>query len=92
VDFQLPALRTVQGLGNIGNPFLSQFFVTFDFPNATMYLDPISPDGTVGVPPVGEASVGWDGTQPIVGTLALGSAADTRRGNPTRSLGGNAHR
>ena len=41
-DFPVGQLEIIPNAGNIGNAFLSQFVVTFDFPNNTMYLDPIS--------------------------------------------------
>jgi hypothetical protein len=77
IDYPIGAADVVSGIGNIGNAFLSQFIVTFDFPNNTMYLDPISGDGTIANPPVPGASVGWDGKTAIVRGLAVGSAADT---------------
>ena len=51
IDYPIGAADVVSGIGNIGNAFLSQFIVTFDFPNNTMYLDPISGDGTIANPP-----------------------------------------
>jgi S1-C subfamily serine protease len=47
-----------------------------DYPNKTIYLDPVSTDGTVAAPPVKGASIGWDGTKAIVGGLAVGGPAD----------------
>jgi len=76
IDYPVGAADIVQGLGNIGNAFLSQFVVTFDYPNKTIYLDPVSTDGTIAAPPVKGASIGWDGTKAIVGGLAVGGPAD----------------
>lgn len=76
IDYPVGAADIVQGVGNIGNAFLSQFIVTFDYPNKTIYLDPVSTDGTVAAPPVKGASIGWDGTKAIVGGLAVGGPAD----------------
>ncbi len=76
IDYPVGAADIVQGVGNIGNAFLSQFIVTFDYPNKTIYLDPVSEDGTVAAPPVKGASIGWDGTKAIVGGLAVGGPAD----------------
>ena len=76
IDYPVGAADIVQGLGNIGNAFLSQFVVTFDYPNKTIYLDPVSEDGTVAGPPIKGASVAWDGTKAIVGGLAIGGPAD----------------
>ena len=42
IDYPVGAADIVQGVGNIGNAFLSQFIVTFDYPNKTIYLDPVS--------------------------------------------------
>ena len=75
-DYPVGALDIIPGNGNIGNAFLSQFVVTFDFPNNMMYLDPISDDGTLVDPPIPGASIGWDGKNAIVSTLAVGSDAD----------------
>jgi hypothetical protein len=76
IEYPIGAAEVVSGIGNIGNAFLSQFVVTFDFPNNTMYLDPISGDGTIADPPIPGASVGWDGKTAIVRGVAVGSAAD----------------
>ncbi len=75
-DFPVGQLEIIPNAGNIGNAFLSQFVVTFDFPNNTMYLDPISDDGTLVDPPIPGASIGWDGTNAIVSTIAVGGEAD----------------
>jgi hypothetical protein len=76
IEYPIAAGDIVEGVGNIGNAFLSQFVVTFDFPNATIYLDPISEDGKVAPPTIPGATVGWDGTTAIVSSVAVGSDAD----------------
>jgi hypothetical protein len=76
IEYPVAAGDIVAGIGNIGNAFLSQFIVTFDFPNSTIYLDPISDDGTVAPPTIPGATVGWDGTNAIVSSIAVGSDAD----------------
>ena len=58
------------GEGNIGNDFLSHYVVTLDWPNETLYLDPLSDDPQPSVRP--SASLSWDGEQVIVGSLTDG--------------------
>ena len=65
------------GYGNIGNSFLSQFVVTFDWSSNTMYLDPIADDGSVDPAPVAGAAPSWDGKNIVVSSLAEGSQAAT---------------
>jgi hypothetical protein len=65
----------VAGYGNIGNAFLSQFVVTFDWSTNTIYLDPIAADGSVNPVPVAGASLTWDGKSILVTSLAQGSPA-----------------
>ena len=72
IEYQIGAGDIVKDIGNIGNAFLSQFIVTFDFPNATIYLDPISDDGTVAPPTIQGATIGWDGKTAIVSSVAVG--------------------
>lgn len=76
IEYPIAAGDIVQNIGNIGNAFLSQFIVTFDYPNATIYLDPISDDGTVAPPTIPGATIGWDGKTAIVSSVAVGSDAD----------------
>jgi hypothetical protein len=76
IDYPIGAGDIVKDIGNIGNAFLSQFVVTFDYPNATIYLDPISDDGKVAPPTVQGATIGWDGKTAIVSSVAVGSDAD----------------
>lgn len=76
IDYPIGAGDIVANIGNIGNAFLSQFIVTFDFPNATIYLDPIADDGTVAPPTIQGATIGWDGKTAIVSSVAVGSDAD----------------
>lgn len=76
IDYPIGAGDIVKDIGNIGNAFLSQFVVTFDYPNSTIYLDPISDDGKVAPPTVQGATIGWDGKTAIVGSVAVGSDAD----------------
>jgi hypothetical protein len=76
IDYPIGAGDIVANIGNIGNAFLSQFIVTFDFPNATIYLDPIADDDTVAPPAVQGATIGWDGKTAIVSSVAVGSDAD----------------
>lgn len=76
IDYPIGAGDIVKGVGNIGNAFLSQFIVTFDFPNTTIYLDPISDDGNVAPPTIPGATIGWDGKTAIVSSVAVGSDAD----------------
>jgi hypothetical protein len=76
IDYPIAAGDIVANVGNIGNAFLSQFVVTFDFPNTTIYLDPISNDGKVAPPTIPGATIGWDGKNAIVGSVAVGSEAD----------------
>jgi hypothetical protein len=66
----------VAGIGNIGNGFLSQFVVTFDWSTKTMYLDPVAADGSFGTaaPPAG--GIGWNGTDVVVSRVAKGSPAE----------------
>lgn len=74
IDYPIGAGDIVANVGNIGNAFLSQFVVTFDFPNSTIYLDPIAK--TVAPPTVAGATIGWDGKTAIVSSIAVGSEAD----------------
>jgi predicted metalloprotease with PDZ domain len=63
--------------GNMGHSFLKNFVVTFDWPSRTMYLDPLSEDGSV--PPLGEAAsagIAHDGDKVIVTAIARGGPAD----------------
>lgn len=76
IDYPIAAGDLVKDIGNIGNAFLSQFVVTFDFPNATIYLDPIADDGTIAPPTIPGATIGWDGKTAIVSSVAVGSDAD----------------
>jgi hypothetical protein len=76
IEYPIAVGDIVQDVGNIGNAFLSQFIVTFDFANTTIYLDPISDDGTVAPPTIPGATIGWDGKTAIVGSVAVGSDAD----------------
>lgn len=76
IDYPIAVQDIIPNVGNMGNAFLSQYVVTFDFPNKTMYLDPVSADGAVANPPVAGVSLGWDGTNAIVGSLAVGGKAD----------------
>jgi hypothetical protein len=76
-DYPVAVTETLQkGEGNVGNAFLSAFVVTIDWPNSVLYLDPVSPDGSV-PPPAEPPSVrlSWDGDHVIIGTVARGSAA-----------------
>jgi hypothetical protein len=75
IDYPVAAVDIIPKVGNIGNAFLSQFVVTFDFPNKTMYLDPISADGSVSASPMPAVGLGWDGTNATVGQVAVGSKA-----------------
>jgi hypothetical protein len=76
INYPIGAGDIVAGVGNIGNAFLSQFVVTFDFPKSTIYLDPISGDATVAPPSIPGATIGWDGKTAIVSSIAVGSDAD----------------
>jgi hypothetical protein len=66
----------VAGFGNIGNAFLSQFVVTFDWSTRTLYLDPVSADGSFGTPAPTAGSIGWNGTNVVVTKVAKGSPAE----------------
>lgn len=64
--------------GNMGHGFLKNFVVTFDWATRTMYLDPLSDDGSV--PRLGDgASVGLahDGERVYVSALAKGGPAES---------------
>ena len=65
-----------QGEGIIGNGFLDGFIVTIDWPEGTVYLDPVSSDGDIPTPPepLG-ANLSWDGTSLIIGSIVPGSTA-----------------
>ena len=69
----LPTLA--EGQGNIGNEFLDDFVVTIDWPNETLYLDPVTGDGSIPTPAVpAQATLSWDGEDIVVGSLARESA------------------
>ena len=64
-----------QGLGNMGNAFLSEFVVTFDWAGRKLYLDPVAEDGTIDPPERSSAGLGWDGSRIAVHRLQDGSPA-----------------
>jgi PDZ domain len=64
-----------QGLGNMGNAFLSQFIVTFDWAGRKLYLDPVAEDGAIDPPERPSAGLGWDGSRIFVHRLLVGSPA-----------------
>jgi len=66
----------VAGIGNIGNGFLSQFVVTFDWSTKTMYLDPVAANGSFGTAAPTAGSIGWNGTDVVVTKVAKGSPAE----------------
>jgi hypothetical protein len=59
-----------EGVGNMGNEFLSHFVVTIDWPGQTLYLDPAGPGPWPRVPL--SVNVGWDGDGFVVGSLVEG--------------------
>lgn len=63
--------------GNMGHSFLKNFVVTFDWSTRTMYLDPLSDDGSV--PPLGDAGsagMAHTGDEVVVTAIARGGPAD----------------
>jgi hypothetical protein len=64
-----------QGLGNAGGAFLSEFVVTIDWADQTVYFDPVSPEGRVDPPDIYGAGLGWDGSELIVASLVSGGPA-----------------
>jgi predicted aspartyl protease len=72
-DYPLAGEETLElGSGNIGNRFLEDFVVTFDWPGRRIYLDPVA---TVPAPPVpASASLGWDGEQFAIAAVTDGTA------------------
>ena len=66
----------VAGFGNIGNAFLSQFVVTFDWSTKTMYLEPVAADGSIGTAAPTAGGIGWNGTNLIVNKVVKGSPAE----------------
>lgn len=74
----ITAAALTGAVGNIGNGFLENFVVTFDWPASTIYLDPVFDGTTVPAPSVSGAGVGWDGQRFTVTSLALGGPADRR--------------
>jgi membrane-associated protease RseP (regulator of RpoE activity) len=66
----------VAGFGNIGNAFLSQFVVTFDWSTKSLYLDPIAADGSVGTAAPYAGGIGWDGKNLVINKVVKGSPAE----------------
>ena len=63
------------GQGNIGNAFLENFVVTFDWDDSYLYLDPIVDEISPDVP--ASAGITWDGEIIRVGSLVAGSDAES---------------
>ena len=85
----------VAGFGNIGNGFLSQFVVTFDWSTKTLYLDPVAADGSFGTAAPTAGSIGWNGTNVVVSKVAKGSPAEQagmKLGDVVSSVDGKACR
>ena len=76
VEYPIAAVDIgTQGLGNMGNAFLGEFVVTFDWANRTIYLEPVAEDGMVSPPEHTTAGLGWDGMRVIVSRIQGGSPA-----------------
>ena len=60
-----------EGQGNVGNAFLQNFAVTFDWAESALYLDPITDHIAPDVPEA--AGLTWDGESIRVGSLVAGS-------------------
>ncbi len=70
----VPMATTVtlaEGQGNIGNAFLSNYVVTIDWPESTLYLDPVTDDPRPHAP--ASSTLSWDGSDYIVGSIVEGA-------------------
>lgn len=76
-DYPVATTETLRpGEGNLGNGFLEGFVVTLDWPDGRVYLDPVTPDGSIPRPPEPlAADLSWDGQNLIVGSIVPGSSA-----------------
>jgi predicted aspartyl protease len=63
-----------EGQGNIGNGFLSQFIVTFDWPGSALYLEATGDD--IAPPLPASAGFTWGGERILVGSVVRASNAE----------------
>ncbi len=62
--------------GNMGDTFLRNFIVTFDWSTQTMYLEPLFEGDTVPAPNAAGAGINYDGETVTVSGVAVGGPAD----------------